>query len=129
MIYVVYALQEHYWTHVEFFPYRPIAEPARQEFVACLRHGQLGMSSAGNKWADIDLVRSDQMTSLSSTFPYTADQCEKFLKLVAVSGRETGSASQTIFSLIFLSEQEAKNPHMTCVAARLMGNISKSRFT
>lgn len=111
---------------MEFFPYRPIAEPARQEFVACLRHGQLGMSSIDGSETVSDVIRSDQMTSLSSTFPYTADQCEKFLKIVAVPGKSPAPFLRISFSHVFLSEKEASNPYMTCIVARLMGNISKS---
>lgn len=33
------------------------------------------------------------------------------------------------FSHVFLSEKEATNPYMTCIVARLMGNISKSCST
>lgn len=38
-----YALQEHYWTHVEYFPHRPVSKDLRMQLVNILRHGQLGM--------------------------------------------------------------------------------------
>lgn len=37
-----HTLQEHYWTHVEFYPHRPVAKHLRQELLSVLRHAQAG---------------------------------------------------------------------------------------
>ncbi|KAI0959824.1 hypothetical protein AcW1_004538 [Taiwanofungus camphoratus] len=86
-----FVLQEHYWTHVEYFPYRPIANEVREELVDILRH-----------------ARADQLTSDTSTFPYDADQCAKFIELINVN--------------------TACTTYMTCVIARIWVTISRHRF-
>jgi len=86
------VLREHYWTHVEYFPHRPVAPRHCQELVDILRHAVI-----------------DQLTSESSTFPYGADQCTKFLNLI--DGRA------------------ADSPYMTGVIARLWVTISQHRFS
>lgn len=60
-----YILQEHYWTHVEYFPHRSVSTKHRDELVNMLRHAQV-----------------DQLTSDSSTFPYDAEHCINFLALI-----------------------------------------------
>lgn len=59
------VLQKHYWTHVDYYPHTEISLQLRQELVNILRHGQL-----------------DVMTSKTSTFPYTVEQCERYIKLL-----------------------------------------------
>ncbi|KAL4079622.1 hypothetical protein J3A83DRAFT_4185593 [Scleroderma citrinum] len=62
------ALERHYWLHVEYFPNHISVEVPLQvvdDIVLILSHGQV-----------------DRMTSSTSTFPYTADKCEKFLCLL-----------------------------------------------
>ncbi|PSS37766.1 hypothetical protein PHLCEN_2v459, partial [Hermanssonia centrifuga] len=58
---IKYALQVHYWAHVEYFPHRPIHSTKRGELINILRHAQL-----------------DHLTSMTSTFPYGIKECEKF---------------------------------------------------
>ncbi|KAI0076092.1 hypothetical protein K474DRAFT_1598760 [Panus rudis PR-1116 ss-1] len=62
-----HALTEHYWTHIEYFPHRPVRKHLRLELVAILRH-----------------ARIDQMTSHDSTFPYSAVHCAELLKTIGV---------------------------------------------
>ncbi|KAH9950360.1 hypothetical protein B0H21DRAFT_723117 [Amylocystis lapponica] len=62
-----FILQEHYWTHVEYFPHRPIEATARKELIDILRQ-----------------ARSDHLTSDNSTFPRNADQCSKLIELLDV---------------------------------------------
>ncbi|KAJ3551678.1 hypothetical protein NM688_g4569 [Phlebia brevispora] len=69
---IKHILQKHYWTHVEYFPHRPVSMKLRKELINVLRHGQL-----------------DMMTSRTSTFPYTVAQCEKFIKLLHQSLNDT----------------------------------------
>lgn len=44
-----HALQEQYWTHIEYFPHQPVSQELRGELAAVLRHGQLGMWKRGNE--------------------------------------------------------------------------------
>ncbi|RPD62911.1 hypothetical protein L227DRAFT_407808 [Lentinus tigrinus ALCF2SS1-6] len=62
-----HLLQEQYWLHTEYFPYRPVPSPLRKELVAIFRQG-----------------RADQLTSTMSTFPYDAQQCKSFLQIIDV---------------------------------------------
>ncbi|EMD31924.1 hypothetical protein CERSUDRAFT_119253 [Gelatoporia subvermispora B] len=65
-------LQEHYWTHVEYFPHRSVPLCLRLELMDILRHAS-----------------ADQMTSDNSTFPYHAEQCTKFAGLIDVQNKQT----------------------------------------
>lgn len=38
-----YVLQEHYWTHVEYFPYRPISQQLVKQLSNILRHAEAGI--------------------------------------------------------------------------------------
>ncbi|OCH96112.1 hypothetical protein OBBRIDRAFT_363125 [Obba rivulosa] len=69
---IKYILQEHYWTHVEFFPHRLLPKHLRVELVDVLRH-----------------ARADQMTSDNSTFPYNAQQCADFIQIIDTEANET----------------------------------------
>ncbi|KIP11931.1 hypothetical protein PHLGIDRAFT_113994 [Phlebiopsis gigantea 11061_1 CR5-6] len=73
-----FALQEHYWTHLEYFPYRPVSFELRNELKGIIRHGQ-----------------ADHMTSRSSTFPYSIPECKGFLKLLDVNDVEAESPYHT----------------------------------
>ncbi|KZT06031.1 uncharacterized protein LAESUDRAFT_759574 [Laetiporus sulphureus 93-53] len=71
-----HVLEEHYWTHVDYFPRRPIAAAVKEELEGILRHGAI-----------------DQMSSESSTFPYGAEQCISLLQLI--EGSDTKSTYTT----------------------------------
>ncbi|EMD42073.1 hypothetical protein CERSUDRAFT_110625 [Gelatoporia subvermispora B] len=60
-----HILQNHYWTHVEFFPYKSVPKHLRIRLADLLRH-----------------ARADQMTSKTSTFPYNAQQCADFIQAI-----------------------------------------------
>ncbi|TFK93460.1 hypothetical protein K466DRAFT_580908 [Polyporus arcularius HHB13444] len=62
-----HLLQEQYWLHNEYFPYRSVPSSLRKELVAVFRQG-----------------RADQLTSTLSTFPYDAQQCKQFLQVIDV---------------------------------------------
>ncbi|KAI0724584.1 hypothetical protein C8T65DRAFT_704411 [Cerioporus squamosus] len=62
-----HLLQEQYWLHNEYFPYRSVPSSLRKELVAVFRQG-----------------RADQLTSTMSTFPYDAHQCKQFLQVIDV---------------------------------------------
>lgn len=87
-----FALQEHYWHHVTLFPHRPVSPHLYQELVKIMRHGQ-----------------TDHLTSESSHFPYNADMCEKFVKI--------------------LDGKYDTDPYTTWIAARLWNAIALHRFT
>ncbi|TFY63082.1 hypothetical protein EVJ58_g3464 [Rhodofomes roseus] len=61
------ALEEHYWTHVEYF--------------AMHRCREVDLSLAQLKTTLLH-ARVDQMTSATSTFPYNAKECSEFLEVV-----------------------------------------------
>ncbi|KZT02690.1 uncharacterized protein LAESUDRAFT_815120 [Laetiporus sulphureus 93-53] len=87
-----HVLSEHYWTHVEYFPHRAVGPRLCQELAEILYH-----------------ATADQMTSDSSTFPYDAEQCTKFLHL--------------------LEAKTADNVYMICTIARIWSSIFRHRFT
>ncbi|KAI0801229.1 hypothetical protein C8Q74DRAFT_1400073 [Fomes fomentarius] len=60
-----YVLQEQYWCHCEYFPHHPVPLASRRELAAIFRQARL-----------------DQLTSDTSTFPYTAEQCKQFLQVI-----------------------------------------------
>ncbi|KAG6906814.1 hypothetical protein DXG01_011998 [Tephrocybe rancida] len=70
------ALQELYWTHVEYFPAHLacLAPRALEELIGVFTHGQA-------EPAGVHSV-ADHLTSSTSTFPYDAQDCSKFLKLL-----------------------------------------------
>lgn len=61
------ALEELYWTHLEYFPmhYDGLHSEAVDELISVFAHGQ-----------------TDRMTSSSSTFPYPVDECAKFIQVL-----------------------------------------------
>ncbi|KAI0315004.1 hypothetical protein OF83DRAFT_1174249 [Amylostereum chailletii] len=68
-----YALEENYWNHVETYPMHLEGLPtgALDELIIIFMH-----------------ARADQMTSTSSTFPYTKEECVAFLDLLSHSRDE-----------------------------------------
>lgn len=73
--------------HVEYFPNHISVEVSLQvidDIILILSHGQIGESRFKLKILGnfIDIAAEDRMTSSTSTFPYTADKCEKMLGLV-----------------------------------------------
>ncbi|OCH93307.1 hypothetical protein OBBRIDRAFT_790337 [Obba rivulosa] len=80
-----YTLQEHYWTHVEYFPHRPMPMYIRIELLDILRHGS-----------------ADQMTSDNSTFPFDAEQCTKLAALIDVQNTESTTYMTCSIARIFV---------------------------
>lgn len=91
MAHLDHILQEHYWTHVEYFPHRPVNLELRSELLGILYH-----------------ARIDQMTSETCTFPFDADQCSKFAKIIDAGAPE--------------------DRYMTCVIARIWSSVARHRF-
>ncbi|KIM70734.1 hypothetical protein SCLCIDRAFT_100795, partial [Scleroderma citrinum Foug A] len=91
------ALERLYWVHVEYFPNHITVEVplhVLDDIILVLSHGQI-----------------DRMTSSTSTFPYTADKCEKMLGLLHDNLGQPPSG------------------YLFCVMARVMGAIAHQRFT
>ncbi|KAF8474535.1 hypothetical protein DFH94DRAFT_134644 [Russula ochroleuca] len=77
-----YALEENYWTHVEIFP-----ATASQYSMTAL-----------NDLHDIFLnARADALTSDIPTFPYTAEECDRFINLLQCRKEHASSPSVTTF--------------------------------
>ncbi|KIL00338.1 hypothetical protein PAXRUDRAFT_821795 [Paxillus rubicundulus Ve08.2h10] len=92
------ALERLYWVHLEFFPmhhesYQEEFSQIVQDLCNVISHGQ-----------------ADRLTSRTSTFPYTADTCKQFLKLLS---RKRG---------------ERVDGYTLCYASRLAGAIANQRF-
>jgi len=85
-------LEENYWAHVEMFPATAsqYAAPALNELTVILLN-----------------ARADALTSEIPTFPYTADECERFINLLQ-SSKDHGS-----------------NPYITTFVARLWVVVGK----
>ncbi|KAF9467791.1 hypothetical protein BDZ94DRAFT_1247739 [Collybia nuda] len=90
------ALEEHYWSHVEHFPMHreTISEACFDELIGVFSHGA-----------------ADHMTSNLSTFPYSAVECTKFLKLLRGS------------------RDRLNDGHIICFAARLWSLVFTHRFS
>ncbi|EIW78387.1 hypothetical protein CONPUDRAFT_167409 [Coniophora puteana RWD-64-598 SS2] len=91
-----HQLEHLYWIHVDFFCVHlaPELSPVIQdELINVLIHAQ-----------------GDHMTSSTSTFPYSSDKCEGFVKLLSHRGH-------------------ALDPYTLCVVARLWGVVAQHRFT
>ncbi|KIJ11744.1 hypothetical protein PAXINDRAFT_15450 [Paxillus involutus ATCC 200175] len=95
------GLERLYWVHVEFFPMHHESHEEFSQIVEDLcniiSHGQAGK-------------RKHRLTSRTSTFPYTAETCKQFLKLLA---RKRG---------------QRVDGYTLCYAARLAGAIANQRF-
>ncbi|KAF9236650.1 hypothetical protein BU15DRAFT_76749 [Melanogaster broomeanus] len=92
------ALEKFYWVHVEFFPMH------HEPHVQGLSHIVDDLSNI------ISHGQADRLTSRTSTFPYTAETCEQFLRLLS---RKSG---------------QPIDGHTLCYAARLAGAIANQRF-
>jgi len=90
-----YSLEENYWAHVEMFPATasPYAATALSELQVILFN-----------------ARADSLTSDAPTFPYTAEEDEKFINLLQ------------------LSKEHACNPYVITYVARLWGIVANHRF-
>ncbi|KAI9509045.1 hypothetical protein F5148DRAFT_816527 [Russula earlei] len=90
-----YSLEENYWIHVEMFP-----GTAAQYATTALNELQIILLHA----------RADALTSDVPTFPYTAEESEKFINLLQCS------------------KDHATNPYITTVVARLWVVVANHRF-
>ncbi|KAH9979757.1 hypothetical protein BJV74DRAFT_120386 [Russula compacta] len=90
-----YSLEENYWTHVEMFP-----ATASQYAMTALNELQIILLHA----------RADALTSDVPTFPYTAEENEKFINLLQSS------------------KEHASNPYVTTFVARLWEIVANHRF-
>jgi len=90
-----YALEENYWAHMEMFPATgsPYAITALNELQVIFIN-----------------ARADALTSDVPTFPYTAEEDEKFINLLQ------------------LSKEHACNPFVITYVARLWGIVAHHRF-
>jgi hypothetical protein len=102
------TLEELYWTHVEYFPshFGGIAVRHVDNLLSVLRHAEL-----------------DHLTSSCSTFPYPADKCAHFSRIV---GQARASISSNAFGQFSgLDELRMTDPHAITCVARLWGVIGK----
>ncbi|KAN0131595.1 hypothetical protein V8E53_010437 [Lactarius tabidus] len=93
-----YSLEENYWIHVELFP-----ETASQYSAIALNELQVSFLHA----------RADALTSnepITPSFPYTAEQSQKFIELLQCS------------------QGHASSPYVTTFVARLWATIMNHRF-
>jgi len=90
-----YSLEENYWAHVEMFP-----AIASQYSATALNELTIILLNA----------RADALTSEIPTFPYTADECERFINLLQCS------------------KEHASNPYITTVVARLWVVVANHRY-
>jgi len=90
------ALEELYWTHLEYFPmhFDGLSSENVDELVSVFAHGQ-----------------TDRMTSPTSTFPYSADDCAKFIQILKNS------------------REQDMDGYLTWTIARLWCNIARHRFS
>ncbi|KZT04470.1 uncharacterized protein LAESUDRAFT_785263 [Laetiporus sulphureus 93-53] len=94
-------LEEHFWSHVEFFSAHRSSELSLSdllvdELATVFLHG-----------------RTDQLTSVTSTFPYNAEQCTQFMDVL-------NAAKSEIFLLRYIAD--------TTLTARLWVVITHYRF-
>jgi hypothetical protein len=90
-----YALEENYWAHVEMFP-----ATASQYALTALNELEVILLNA----------RADTLTSDVPTFPYTAEECERFINLLRHS------------------KEHASSPFVITYVARLWGIVANHRF-
>ncbi|KIO30642.1 hypothetical protein M407DRAFT_20357 [Tulasnella calospora MUT 4182] len=90
------SLEPEFWTHVEFHPcHQPTYDlKGERELTAALRHGCV-----------------DDMTAPGSVFPYSADECQQFLKLLER----------------FHGDDELNESYRRSWTARLWASICRSR--
>ncbi|KAF9236645.1 hypothetical protein BU15DRAFT_76745 [Melanogaster broomeanus] len=92
------ALEKVYWVHVEYFPMHH--EP----------HDQGLSQIVDDLYNIISHGQADRLTSRTSTFPYTADTCKRFLRILS---RKSG---------------QSVDGYTLCYAARLASAIANQRF-
>ena len=63
-------------------------------------------------------ILKDHMTSRSSTFPYTTQECRGFLKLLNVTGTVSPDSSQALIKSQ-MADSEAESLNHTCVLGEL----------
>ncbi|KAN0116201.1 hypothetical protein V8E52_006258 [Russula decolorans] len=90
-----YSLEENYWAHVEMFP-----ATASQYSATALNELTVILLNA----------RADALTSEIPTFPYTADECERFI------------------NLLNCSKEHASNSYITTFVARLWVVVANHRY-
>jgi hypothetical protein len=90
-----YSLEENYWAHVEMFP-----ATASQYSATALNELTVILLNA----------RADALTSEIPTFPYTADECDRFINLLE------------------RSKDYASNPYITTFVARLWVVVANHRY-
>ncbi|EIN13765.1 hypothetical protein PUNSTDRAFT_123631 [Punctularia strigosozonata HHB-11173 SS5] len=79
-----HLLQEHYWTHVQYFPHHTPPAESVCELINVLTYG-----------------RGDQLTSDDSTFPYDSEQCAKFLELTKSCARMWSTIARHRFDTFY----------------------------
>jgi hypothetical protein len=89
------ALAELYWAHLEYFPmhYDGLSSDNVDELISVFAHGQ-----------------TDRMTSPTSTFPYSVDDCAKFIQILKNT------------------REQDMDGNSTWIIARLWCNIARHRF-
>jgi hypothetical protein len=90
-----YILEENYWTHVEMFP---------------ATASQYSTTALNELYVIFLNARADALTSEIPTFPYTAEECDNFIKLLQSS------------------KEHATNPYITTFVARLWEVVANHRF-
>jgi len=90
-----YSLEENYWAHMEMFPgtASQYSSTALNELIVILLN-----------------ARADALTSEIPTFPYTDEECERFINLLQCS------------------KEHASNPYITTFVARLWVVVANHRF-
>ncbi|KAI0280235.1 hypothetical protein BGY98DRAFT_914957 [Russula aff. rugulosa BPL654] len=90
-----YSLEENYWAHVEMFPATALqySATALDELIVILLN-----------------ARADALTSEIPTFPYTADECDRFITLLKGS------------------KEHVSNPYVMTYVARLWVVVANHRF-
>lgn len=85
-----WAVERLYWVHVEYFPmhhesYQLEFSQIVDDLYDIISHGQAGKSTSGpHSYVKLaDPRTTDRLTSKTSTFPYTAETCRHFLKLLS----------------------------------------------
>lgn len=89
------ALEELYWAHLEYFPmhYDGLSLETVDDLISVFAHGQ-----------------TDRMTSPTSTFPYSVDDCAKFVQILENARKQD------------------MDGNLTWIVARLCCNIARHRF-
>ncbi|KAF8474416.1 hypothetical protein DFH94DRAFT_129161 [Russula ochroleuca] len=93
---IQYALEENYWTHVEMFP---------------ATASQYSMTALNDLHVILLNARADALTSDIPTFPYTAEECDRFINLLQCS------------------KENVSNPYVTTFVARLWAVVANHRFS